>query len=371
MAKKENDSESEHGSGTSRSYLWRIPLFYVALGIVVVVAVTQLPQSTLDIVENRGLEGALNDEITQTFGGTQELDGSPMQEDSLPENPVESGLLALFSLLGALVIMIPVAWSYIFIKRRSGYDESVVHTLLILPIAVTGIVMIVATSLALAFSLAGIVAAVRFRTTLQDTKDAVYVFLAIGVGLAAGVQQLGVALVLSIVFNVVNLTLWKMNFGNIYADQFHRTGGLTLGDAVAGPGSAESAVSIGDARLMAALSPKELKDVAERLSRMKTYLHAESDSKKDRKQYCVLMVSTAKVGNAQAVVEPLLERTSDRWRLAEIAPGKDEVSILEYLVRLKEEVSTGALLDAVREAGGEDVKAAEIRSLEGLAKKDS
>ena len=361
MASKD---DAATGSGTDGRYLWRIPLFYLALAAVVAVAVWQLPDSTVEMVRNTGAESALNDEITQTFGG------EPLNSEPVPDNPVRSAFIALYSLIGALVIMIPVAWSYIFIKRRSGYDESVVHTLLILPIAVTGIVLIVKSSLALAFSLAGIVAAVRFRTTLKDTKDAVYVFLAIGVGLAAGVQHLGVALVLSLVFNAVNLVLWKMNFGNIYADQMNRTG-LTLGDAIAGPGSAESAISIGDARLMAAMSPGELKEVAERLSRMKDYLHAESDSKKERKKYCVLMVYTQTVGNAQAAIEPLLERSCERWRLAEIAPGKENVSVLEYLIRLKEEVPSGVLLDAVRDAGGADVRAAEIRSLEGLAKKSA
>jgi hypothetical protein len=60
-----------------------------------------------------------------------------------------------------------------------------VQLLIILPLVVAGIVVLVKDSLALAFSLAGIVAAVRFRNTLDDSKDAVYVFLATGVGLAA------------------------------------------------------------------------------------------------------------------------------------------------------------------------------------------
>jgi len=56
------------------------------------------------------------------------------------------------------------------------------------------VVLIVRDSVALAFSLAGIVAAVRFRNTLRDTKDAVYIFLAIAVGLAAGCSRLPWAL---------------------------------------------------------------------------------------------------------------------------------------------------------------------------------
>jgi hypothetical protein len=37
--------------------------------------------------------------------------------------------------------------------------------------------------------------------------------------------------------------------------------------------------------------------------------------------------------------------------LAEIIPGEDDISILEYLVRLKDHVPGGALLDAVRKGG--------------------
>ena len=123
---------------------------------------------------------------------------------------------ATMAMVGALIVVIPVAWVYVITKRGLGFDPSVVQTMIILPVAVSGIVLIVQTSIPLAFSLAGIVAAVRFRNTLKDTKDAVYVFLAIGVGLAAGVQAFAVALVMSIVFNLVVLALWQFNIGNIY-----------------------------------------------------------------------------------------------------------------------------------------------------------
>ena len=123
----------------------------------------------------------------------------------MAQTPFSGGALGAIAMAGALAIMVPVTWIYMVTRQHRGYDESVVHTLLILPVAVTGIVVIVQNSLALAFSLAGIVAGVRFRTTLDDTKDAVYVFLAIGVGLASGIQALGLAMVLSLFFNGVIL----------------------------------------------------------------------------------------------------------------------------------------------------------------------
>ena len=61
---------------------------------------------------------------------------------------------------------------------------------------VTGIVLVVSNSLALAFSLGGVVAAVRFRTNLSDARDVVFIFLAIAVGFAGGVQEVTIALIL-------------------------------------------------------------------------------------------------------------------------------------------------------------------------------
>jgi hypothetical protein len=283
--------------------------------------------------------------------------------------PLQAMAVAALSMVGALLVMVPVAWGYILVKRRTGYEQSVVHALLILPVAVTGIVLIVQDSIALAFSLAGIVAAVRFRTTLDDTKDAVYVFLAIAVGLAAGVQALALAFVLSFVFITIDLVLWRLGFGNIYVDQMGRTGHLTLGDVLAGPASAQKAVAFGDRRLLEALTPEELKDVAEKVGRMEQYLKAAGESKQERKAYSVLLVHTDRVAEAQKAIEPRLQDLSVRWSLAEIVPRESGVSVLEYLVRPREGVSEGALMEAVRSAGGAAVRAAEMRSLKAVAKR--
>ena len=342
--------------------LRNIVLYYMLL-----VAVTALLAWKVPIVREVLILGDLGQEsqgeIQQVFGGV------PLQATPGSATGWMGVLVAALSMIGAIVIMLPIAWTYIVVKRRTGYHQSVVHTLLILPVAVTGTVVIVKTSFALAFALAGIVAAVRFRTTLDDTKDAVYVFVAIGVGLASGVQALGVAAVLSIIFCITNVLLWKLNFGNIYADQQDRTRALDLGDALAGPQSAQSAVAIGDTQLLNAMTERDLKEVADRVSRMERHLEAESEVPRERKLYSILMLHTDEAGPGQEAAEPVLERLAVRWRLAEILPGAEGVSILEYLVRLRDGISPGALLDSIRKAGGDHVRAAELRSLKGLKKR--
>jgi hypothetical protein len=341
----------------------RRAVLYIAAYYIVGAAATFALVSLVPAMENAFTLGRLQ-ELSEVGLGASSPGAGPALA-SWDRYGVGAAAAASF---GALLIMIPVAWTYILIRRHADYDQSLVHTLLILPVAVAGIVIIVQNSLALAFSLAGIVAAVRFRTTLEDTKDAVYVFLAIGVGLAAGVHALGIAAVLSAAFNTINLMLWKLNFGNIYVDQQRRTRAFGLGDAVAGPGSGASAISFGDRRLVDAMRPGELRDVAERLARMDRYLDDEAEGK-ERKQFNVLLVHAAALEPAQAAVERTLAVMAARWRLAEILPGTEDASVIEYLVRLKEGVSAGTLLDTIREGAGGHIQAAELRSLHGLRRR--
>ena len=355
-------AKARGGDGIGRPLI-RVAGYYVVFLGAVAALLWANPWLTEAILEAGG-EAAFTDEITRTFGGV------PMIEEPGVQGWEGLAIQGL-SLLGALAIMVPVAWTYIIIKRSGGYDQSVVHTLIILPVAVTGIVIVVKTSVALAFSLAGIVAAVRFRTTLEDTKDAVYVFLAIGVGLAAGSQRLGIALLASMVFNVVNLVLWRMNFGNIYVDQMGRTSALALGDVLAGPASAKTALSIGDQALLTAMPQKDLGEMVGRVARLERYLDEETDVHTEKKLYALLLIYTKVAGEAQEVVESPLNDMTVRWRLAEIIPGQDGVSVLQYLVRLKPGVRPGVMLDTIRKEGGEHVQAAELRSLRSRTKRRS
>ena len=126
---------------------------------------------------------------------------------------------AAIAMLSALALVCPVAWMYMRTKPKARYDSSLVQTVIVLPVVITGVVLIVRDSVALAFSLAGIVAAVRFRNTLRDTKDAVYIFLAIAVGIAAGVQSFSIAFVVSLMFVLLVLVLWRFDVGTAPASE--------------------------------------------------------------------------------------------------------------------------------------------------------
>jgi hypothetical protein len=133
-----------------------------------------------------------------------------------PHGPLQL-LIASF---GAAVLTVPVSWVYFTTSRQSRIAQSFLQTIMILPIVVTGIAMIVLNSIALAFSLAGIVAAVRFRFALEQPADAMYIFVAIGIGLGAGIGALGIAAVISAGFCYATLVIWRMEYGKVLSGPF-------------------------------------------------------------------------------------------------------------------------------------------------------
>lgn len=239
-------------------------------------------------------------------------------------------------IIGAFTVMLPVAWVYMMTKRSEGYDRSVVQTLIALPTAICGVVVIVQNSFALAFALAGIVAAVRFRNTLKDTKDAVYIFLAIGVGLAAGVQHVAVALVVSVLFNLTILGLWLTNFGNVYANQVGGTGP----GASPGPGAPPS--------------PFHEK------------LQATEGLGKNKRPNAVLTIRTTDLTTAQPMVEAILEADAKVWDWVETRDEDDENSTIEYLVRAKKSIPPSTLVDKLEGHCAPHLDGVEYRPLQGM-----
>lgn len=122
------------------------------------------------------------------------------------------------TLIGVWLLMLPVSWVHKGMHQVHAADRSLDETTLILPGVVAAIVLVVQHSLALAFSLAGIVAGVQFRRALKETYDALFILVAIGTGIAAGVKALEIALVLTVFFSYA--TLYVYTFGDGFESDY-------------------------------------------------------------------------------------------------------------------------------------------------------
>ena len=156
------------------------------------------------------------------IGGAEELINPSEGKGNALQSVVESahvktlgqsiGWLAT-AILGALVTAIPVSWVYMSTRTAEEYDQSLISSIIILPIVVTSIVIVVQNSLALAFALGGIAGAVRFKNSLKSSGDALYILLSVGIGLASGIGAVELALIMSIGFNFCFVALWVSEYG--------------------------------------------------------------------------------------------------------------------------------------------------------------
>lgn len=242
-------------------------------------------------------------------------------------------LTTVFIALGAIVLSVPVAWVYMF-TRRLRYDRSLVHAIIILPMVVAAVVMVVKNSLALAFALAGIVAAVRWRTTVKDPKDAVYIFLMMGLGLAAGVQALDIALVASLGFNTLILLLWKYDIGAIYT-----------------PGSTESDfLSVGDAKLFVAQDQEDRDEIRDEMYELSHGI----------KTHGVLLVHAVDPDMARRAVEiTLQDAIAKDWRFVDVVEDDEGLAMLRVLVRVRKKSSPLELLGELEDRWSGHIAAAE------------
>ena len=194
-----------------RVTLWRLTIYYLAAGTLLFLvtalfperAVSAMPTATPPTEPSAALEFFRHEMAVFPTGAPRWLD-------------------ALVQMFGAFLLAVPIAFVYVRTRTRIKFDRSLIQTLIVLPVVVTAILVVVRDSLALAFSLAGIVAAVRFRNNLKESGDAVYIFGSIGIGFATGIHALSVAAVLSVCFVAIELALWKFNFSVEFEETFAR-----------------------------------------------------------------------------------------------------------------------------------------------------
>ena len=295
---------------------------------------------------------------------TDALSSSPTASVSFgPGSLFDVSITMVMILIGAIVLILPVTWVYMSARPSGGqHNQNVVQTLIFLPVVVAGIVFIVQNSLALAFSLAGVVGAVRFRTSLRDSRDLVYIFLSIVVGFAAGVQSLAVGAVISIVFNFVLLVTWHYDYGR---NMLMSSASAQWSRPLAALASPTGDHQIPDRDLVLSLTPERAEALAERFNRVRAIVGKKKTKKKSRFDSVVTITSDT-VPEAQQRVEAVLDRMTKRWSLDEVITHVGKPCEIYYLTRLKKSVPRDAVLTAIHENANGVIATADLETGESI-----
>jgi hypothetical protein len=100
---------------------------------------------------------------------------------SVPEFVLAIGLSFALSLV--------IGWVYQRTYRGSRYTQDYVHTLVLMGMVVTVVIMVVGDNLARAFGIFAAFSIIRFRRALPEARDVGFIFFAMAVGLTAGAQE--------------------------------------------------------------------------------------------------------------------------------------------------------------------------------------
>lgn len=117
------------------------------------------------------------------------------------------------SLLLAFVLGQIIAWVYVWTHSGLSYSKTFTQSLVLLTMVVSLVMFVIGNSIVTAFGLIGALAIIRFRNVLKDTRDTVYIFFALVLGMALGSQRYLAALLGSAALLLVTLYLHYTAFG--------------------------------------------------------------------------------------------------------------------------------------------------------------
>jgi len=125
-----------------------------------------------------------------------------------------------FNIILSLGLAVLVAYVYQITHRGISYSQSFIHTLVLLCMIVSVVMMVIGNNLARAFGLVGALSIIRFRTAVKDTKDTAYVFWVLAIGMAIGTGNYSIALISIVIIAFGVFVLSRGNFASIKKHDF-------------------------------------------------------------------------------------------------------------------------------------------------------
>src|SRR6185369_13988236 len=109
------------------------------IGVAIYVALKIFPHAR-DYLPIGGVEELINQ---PQQSGANGLTGVQAQTSGHVDSLGDSLFWLSTAIIGALLTALPVSWTYMSIRNNDEYDQSLISTIIILPLVVTGIVVIV------------------------------------------------------------------------------------------------------------------------------------------------------------------------------------------------------------------------------------
>ncbi len=124
----------------------------------------------------------------------------------------------VFALVLSLLLSLVISLVYRFTHKGAGYSQSYVHSLVLMGLVTTLIMIVIGSNIARAFSLVGALSIIRFRNAVKETRDVAYIFFAMAVAMACGTRfylygglATGIISAVMIVLHIDNFAVGRRN----------------------------------------------------------------------------------------------------------------------------------------------------------------
>lgn len=102
---------------------------------------------------------------------------------------------------------------YRFVSHRSFYNKSFNITTAVLPFFISTIILCLQSNIIITLGTIGALAIIRFRTSVKDPVDMLYLLWSVFIGIICGCQLFEVGVLTSLAVTVILLILEHVNFG--------------------------------------------------------------------------------------------------------------------------------------------------------------
>jgi len=116
--------------------------------------------------------------------------------------------------MAATLLSIAIYISYWYTHAGTSYSRKFNVSLVTLTILTCTVMTVIGNNIALSLGMAGALSIVRFRTAVKDSRDTMYIFWAVIVGLCCGVGDFWTAIIGSGVVSVVLLLMGRVRNEN-------------------------------------------------------------------------------------------------------------------------------------------------------------
>ncbi|MBI5029550.1 MAG: DUF4956 domain-containing protein [Chloroflexi bacterium] len=134
-------------------------------------------------------------------------------------NPLTQELTGTYSVTEVMIVLLlsfvacsAIGWIYQITHRGASYTQSFVHTLVLIGIIVSVVMLVIGSDIARAFSLVGSLSIVRFRNAVKETRDVGFIFLTIAVGMAIGTKFYLLAGITTVVVSLIILIMTRFDW---------------------------------------------------------------------------------------------------------------------------------------------------------------